>query len=249
MLCIGHSEMKNTNNETEIMQVLGNPLEKGFNKSESFGIIDSADFYNRYVVIDDNQFPYTISDFDHLSIYKDMQVTNIAVPLYKRMFMEAADAREITYEILKSDKWGVFCWAKDYMHENGIKDIIVRLFLASSRSFKSERVRSLSTKSKKLQMIYELIRLPQFIWVCEVYSSAEYFKEDSSAFAEIVLDGTSANKKGIRNIIMLSYPYRIYSRNPEEFEEDEEATLKRFEVGEPCLIPSYKKNLKYFKKL
>ena len=81
-----------------------------------------------------------------------------------------------------------------------------------------------------------------------MYSPKEYESSEPKAFAEIILDGTSANKKGIRNIIMLNYPNGIYSRNPEESEESYDATLKRFNVdSNSCrLIPGYRKNLEYY---
>ena len=245
LLCIGHSTGKNEGEMWERRQVIGDPFEAGFDVQSSYTITDSADFYNRYVVIDDNQFQYTISDFENMSIYQDMQVTNIAIPLYKRMFMEAADAHKITYEILTSEKWGIFAWGKDYLSAKGIKNVIIRLFLASSRSFKSYRINAFAGRNKGLQMIYELIRLPQFVWVCELYSEEGYEKKEPEAFAEIILDGTSANKKGINNTIMMTYPNTVYSRSPEELDADE-AALNRIEIKDDCLIPAYRKNLAYY---
>ena len=245
LLCIGHSTRKCEGDLKGKSQVVGNPFEDGFDLQSTYTITDSADFYDRYVVIDDNQFPYTISDFGHMSIYQDMQVTNIAIPLYKRMFMEAADAYKITYEILTSEKWGVFAWGKDYLTKNGIKNIIIRLFLASSRSFKSNRVNAFASRNTGLQMIYEMIRLPQFVWVCELYSEDGYMRKGPQAFAEIILDGTSANKKGINNIIMMKYPNTVYSRSPEEYDADE-AAINRINIENDCLIPAYRKNLTYY---
>lgn len=76
--------------------------------------------------MNDNQFPYEVREFDKMSIYSDMHVTNISVPLYKRMFLEAADAYDIALMILESEKWGVFKWADEYLKNE--TDIVLRLF-------------------------------------------------------------------------------------------------------------------------
>ncbi len=148
-----------------------------------------------------------------LSLYKDMRVTNIAVPLYKRMFLEAADAYDTAIAVLESEKWGVVAWSGDRLTNN--KNVVVRLFLASSRSFKKSRVNSFGKKKcLGMQMYYAKIRMPKFIWVCELYVEEEYGEKD--AFGEIVLDGTTASKKGIKNIILLNYPEGLYVRNPDQ---------------------------------
>lgn len=166
-----------------------------------------------------------------------MHVVNIAVPLYKRMFLEAADAYDIALMILESEKWGVFKWAASYL--NGEKDIIIRLFLASSRSFKKERVKRFSKLSIELQVYYAKVRMPQFVWVCEMYTLDGY--ERKKAFGEMILDGTSASKKGIRNIILLNYPSGLYARNPDQPER--EIDENKYTVSKWCEISTYDKNL------
>ena len=231
LICIGHSTTKCEKKAFERKKIMGD----GFDGE--YGIINSADFYDNYVVIDDNQFPHEVRQFDKLSIYSDMHVTNIAVPLYKRMFLEAADAYDIALMILESDTWGVFKWAKEYL--NGEKDIILRLFLASSRSFKKARFEEFVKNSIELQAYYAKVRMPQFVWICEMYTIEGYDKH--KAFGEMVLDGTSASKKGIRNIILLNYPIGLYARNPDQSET--EIDKNKFQVKDWCEITAYGKNL------
>lgn len=231
LICIGHSATKSYDKALERKKIVGENFDGGY------GIINSADFYESYVVIDDNQFPYEVREFDKMSIYSNMHVVNIAVPLYKRMFLEAADAYDIALMILESEKWGVFKWAASYL--NGEKDIIIRLFLASSRSFKKERVKSFGEQSIELQAYYAKVRMPQFVWVCEIYTLEGY--ERKKAFGEMVLDGTSASKKGIRNIILLNYPTGLYARNPDQPER--EIDDNKYIVSQWCEISTYDKNL------
>lgn len=231
LVCIGHSVEKSYERALERKKILGENFEGGY------GIINSADFYDSYVVIDDNQFPYEVRKFEKMSIYSDMHVVNIAVPLYKRMFLEAADAYDIALMILESEKWGAFKWAATYL--NGEKDIIIRLFLASSRSFKKQRVKEFGKQSIELQAYYARVRMPQFVWVCEMYTQEGY--ERKKAFGEMILDGTSASKKGIRNIILLNYPMRLYARNPDQAEA--EIDKNKYTVSKWCEISAYDKNL------
>lgn len=233
LICIGHSVTKSYEKALERKKIVGD----GFDGKH--GIINSADFYDSYVVIDDNQFPYEVREFDKMSIYSDMHVTNIAVPLYKRMFLEAADAYDIALMILESETWGVFKWAEEYL--NGETDVILRLFLASSRSFKKARVEEFSKQSIELQAYYAKVRMPQFVWICEIYTKEGY--ERKKAFGEMVLDGTSASKKGIRNIILLNYPTGLYARNPDQPES--EIDKNKFLVSRWCEISAYEKNLQF----
>lgn len=231
LICIGHSVEKSYEKALERKKILGENFEG------RYGIINSADFYDNYVVIDDNQFPYEVRKFEKMSIYSDMHVTNIAVPLYKRMFLEVADAYDIALMILESEKWGVFKWAATYL--GGEKDIIIRLFLASSRSFKKQRVKEFGKGSIELQAYYARVRMPQFVWVCEMYTQEGY--ERKKAFGEMILDGTSASKKGIRNIILLNYPMGLYARNPDQAEK--EIDKNKYTVSKWCEISAYDKNL------
>ena len=231
LICIGHSATKSYEKALERKKIVGD----GFDGK--YGIINSADLYDSYVVIDDNQFPYEVRQFDKMSIYSDMHVTNIAVPLYKRMFLEAADAYDIALMMLESETWGAFKWAEEYL--NGETDIILRLFLASSRSFKKARVEEFGKQSIELQAYYARVRMPQFVWICEMYTKEGY--ERHKAFGEMVLDGTSASKKGIRNIILLNYPTGLYARNPDQSEI--EIDKNKFRVSHWCEITAYGKNL------
>lgn len=231
LVCIGHSNKISYDKAIKNKKIVG----EGFDGQ--CGIINSADFYDEYIVIDDNQFPYSIRNFEKMSIYSNMQVSNISVPLYKRMFLEATHAHDIALEIIESNVWGAFKWAEGYL--NGKTDIIIRLFLASSRSFKRERVASFGKESLELQLYYAKVRMPQFVWVCELYTEEGY--KNGRAFGELVLDGTSALKKGIKNLIILNYPSRLYARNPDVPESNIDKCY--FKIEKWCEIESYKSNL------
>ena len=209
LLCVGHSNKLNYARAFSQKKYIGNSFES------ELAIINSSDFYDEYVVIDDNQFPYQLRNFDKLSLYSDMDVTNISVPLYKRMFLEAADAYDISIMILEDKKLGIFNRAKDYI--NNEKNIVVRLFLASSKNYKRFRVETFAKDCPFMAAYYSNLRMPRFVWICEIYTVDSYCKS-GKAFAELVLDGTSASKKGISNLILYNYPNNLLARRPDQDE-------------------------------
>ena len=96
VVCVGHGQAK----ENLFGKAMKNRWISWENKENCHPIIDSADFYEDYVIIDDNQPVYQVENFNKLSSFSNMRVENIAAPLYKRMFMDAPDAAAIVRTIL-----------------------------------------------------------------------------------------------------------------------------------------------------
>lgn len=205
VVCIGHGspreELKKKAKENELLL---------WRKRDDHPIINSADFYEDYVIVDDNQFLYQIRNFNDITLYPDMQVVNLAVPLYKRMFLDAPDAADIIISILQHDEYGISAWSGSCLKFG--EEVIIRIFMASSRSFKNYRVSTMRGVSER--MIYANMRLPRFIWVCELYTIDGY--ESAEAFGEIILDATSASNRGHRSLLMMHYPNVIAIRNPDD---------------------------------
>lgn len=230
VVCIGHGKA----DEELKRKAKQNKLLLWEEKKEGHALINSADFYNDYIIVDDNQFLYQVRKFDNISIYPDMQVVNLAVPLYKRMFLDAPDAAGIIVSILQHKEYGISAWCDDTLKRN--EDVIIRIFMASSRSFKKYRLGTLSDMDAKT--VYSLIRLPRFIWVCELYKEEDY--DSLEAFGEIIIDATSASSRGHKSMLMVHYPDVIASRYPEtEMPGFEKQTNL---VGNKKFI-GYKKNL------
>lgn len=91
VVCIGHGKAKD--------ELKRSAYKKRWipwsERENAHPIINSADFYDDYVVVDDNQPVYNVRNFSNLSLYPDMKVENLAVPLYKRMFLDAPNAFSI----------------------------------------------------------------------------------------------------------------------------------------------------------
>ena len=232
VICIGHG----CASPELIRQAKKNRWITWENRAEGHPVIDSADFYDSYVVVDDNQPVYQVRTFPWLSMYPDMRVENISVPLYKRMFLDAADAAAIIRTLLHDPHLGIDAWARDFLKPK--EPVIIRLFMASSNSLKEFR----TGKFEKLFLreAYALTPMPRFVWVCEIYRESDY--QELRAFGEIVLDATAAPGRGpsSRSLILMHYPGRLALRTPEQGDAEFDSMIEFRDDG---LFAGYQKNL------
>ncbi len=232
MVCIGHGSPK----KALMKRAKRNKWISWENKEHCHPLINSADFYESYVVVDDNQPVYQVKPFRHLSMYPDMRVENIAVPLYKRMFLDASDAAAIVRSVLHHEQFGIDVWSDKFLNER--EDVIIRLFMASSRSLKN--FRSDTIKNIYAKEAYVIVPMPRFVWVCELYREREY--EKLKAFGEIVIDATSAFGRGNSacSLILMHYPKVIGIRYPEQTNPEIDEMV---ELEDDELFDGYQRNL------
>lgn len=206
LICIGYSGEQNVSRAHELSASIGDGRK----------FINSADYCRKYVVIDDNQIPYAVREFNALSCHPGMTVEYILVPLYKRMFLEATDAYDVVTSILVDPKFGLKSRASKLPED---APVVIRLFLASSRTFKNFRIMNGGDQSDIYRFVYGTTPLPRFIWVAELYRVSDYETEnpkEAVAFGEIILDATSATKNDIKSVIMLNYPDAVSIRGPDD---------------------------------
>ena len=179
-------------------------------KPETHGllsIINTADLYDEYVMMDDNQIPYTTEEYDKFSIYQNGQVTFLSVPLYKRIFLEAQDAEHIFYELLKSGSFGERI--KDGLNISDANPLIVRIYLTSSRKFK--KMRSAGAASSEECAFYQQLVYPKFLWVAELSTPKAYAQE--KVCGEIVLDATADRYTNTNCFVLIrllrNFSYRL----------------------------------------
>jgi hypothetical protein len=170
------------------VDALANPEDYGNNVM----VYDFEDINVDYVFMDDNHPPYMRSKLETpSSFYKQANwagcvIKSFIVPLYSKIYMDGGEARIFAKSILKR-----------YITQlNVLKDteVILKVFLASSRSYKNELTAndSLETFSREL-----LLRLPmpKFIWVAEL-STKELIKKNY-VNGVFILDATEANRRGL----------------------------------------------------
>lgn len=240
IVCIGHGK--------ENVELLTDELYRTFetdngDQTKSLYIADTAIAHNDFIVMDDNIMPYSSYgfskeiktmfsprneglSFDRISSDKsdvESKILCIAVPLYKKMYMDAENARYICIELLKENKIS-FKKSIDDCKKFGVigtaeSPIVMRLFLASSKTFIHERLKHLP-KSHALAQLYKVTYFPRFIWVCEL-SDVEHYKSHK-VLGEIILDATSSvTDIPLESVISFFYPNMIFSRTSDrEFSEE-----------------------------
>lgn len=235
LLCIGHSgEMDEKRAKRYTMC--------GIN--DEHGVINSADFYTEYCVIDDHQRPYEARRYEQISTFRKMKISNLAVPLYKKMYLEAKYAYDIFYRVFRDEKFGLNYWKipRRYLREN--EEVVMRIYLASSRSYKTFKMDVYDIEHLSRKNEIALLELPQFVWCCEFFSFSQYKKANRKAFADIILDATASHKQDYAGaVIAIETIDRIFKK-----EKSEPNTLTElfFKGEKKQLLPIYNRNLKRY---
>ena len=247
VVCIGHGsknlDLFSTANK---LKYTLNPL-----SDSSRSLINAADLYDKYVVIDDNEPVYHLRKFDQLSLFENMKANVLAVPLNKRMHVDAIDAEQQFFWILKDSQLGLNKWIPEgYLGED--EDIVIRIFMATSHSFKQYRAESLPSIQGRI--IYTELPMPHFIWVCELFKIKEYMNDTSeemistktpNAFAEIVLDATSLTTKNnpLKSLLMMHYPKKYAFRYPDNKQIGFDDEIQIYDELEEIGFPAFSHNL------
>ena len=167
-----------------------------------------------YVILEDHSSPYQIKSLDDLKFSEkenaiEYEIESFVVPLYKHVFMAAEDAYEIAVDLLDRSYYGVV----EGLNRNGLNppyELVIRLFLTTSKSYKNFRINSAVTENEKV--FYSQIALPKFIWVCEYGTSKTYMNH--KILGEIVLDATSAKHHIFESVISVRNGDSVTYRGP-----------------------------------
>ena len=216
-------------------------------------ICDVADTVKEYCLMDDNKAPYTLSPcveqkrhYENRTVsaltLNECDMEYILVPLYKRMILEAADAYDICMSILSDKSYGIkYCTNNDLLgsenkaiiHTGGSQKtpFVVRLYLASSRTFRQNRDMVFRDGNLEVNDWYNYVIFPKFIWVCEI-STPDLFKEDL-VLGEIVIDATSSSNAGSDSAIIIHYPNVINIRMPDDSQQGETSKFVAIKNWQP----------------
>lgn len=107
-------------------------------------------------------------------------------------------------------EYSIDAWAGNFLEKE--EDVVLRLFMASSYSFKLFRSETLS--SIYTRICYSAIPMPRFVWICELYRLKDY--DRNKAFGEVVIDATSTRNRGQRSLILMHYPGVMVVRYPDQ---------------------------------
>lgn len=202
-------------------------------------IANSADAYQTFVVMDDNESPYKTVCLEAAQAewtgpqIKDggihLSVEQLCVPLYKRVFLEIDGAAEMFASFLTS-RVGYRAVMKrrnqsSWLETGGERDnpLIVRIFLASSRTFLCQRIQMLDKMApdemdERCLEVYQNLYCPRFVWVCEIYNKDTFQEDTACPIGEVVMDATThrtGTMNSLNGIVLVHYPHYITHCDPD----------------------------------
>lgn len=251
LVVIGHGEqneglLDRARDNAVLLNERTGPVEEG---TDSVGVVDlpftirmlhSSDLYDTYVVMDDNQDPYSVRNYSALSIHPQMQTARFIAPIQRGMTVDAIDAITRFESILRDPTDGITMWAHEWLgkvkgtstiQHKPCVEIVTRVFLASTRRYKHYRTKSIKNISRRT--FYAGIPLPHYVWVCELFLLSEYRATSShemradekdglgdapvpNAFAEVVIDATVSRTTSARDSeLIMHFPTRLAFRLPD----------------------------------
>lgn len=226
--CIGHEYVEPVQlldrMEKNIIEIGKEELDKRKTvKYNEICIYQSWSGYKKYVLLEDHSSPYQVLDLENLT-FDDFQdeknyweIESFVVPLYKHVFVSAEDAYGIFLSLIKENFEGISNAIGNDL-QSCQPEIVIRMYLATSRSFKDFRVKhTLNSSSEGLneKLFFSQIAYPKFVWVCEYGTKESY--SDSKANGEFILDATSP--KGCP-VISIRHGGVVTYRRPDKSEAD-----------------------------
>lgn len=197
--------------------------------NKDIDIFDYDAVPKRFVFVDDNMPVYQKAclskPVDHYrdDEWRECIISHFIVPLYSKIYLEAYEAKRYVRELLLSG-----------LHSfDGISQIVMKVFLASSRSYKHELMRNKGVQGELKTLILEM-QLPKFIWVGEI--STKLLIKEKMANGLMILDATEPNRN--YNPLILS----IFDGNLLEFQNSSGIYKKKELYFEPFRV--YDQNLK-----
>ena len=172
----------------------------------AYPYINAADLYDNYVLMDDNCYPYKMAGFDEIASQynKSSEVFMFAVPLYKRIFLEATDAAAILERIFQIEEFSFAKVVSEVVKRTGEpvdekNPLVFKIFLTSSRKYR--KFRASEESNPHASAFYATLHLPKFIWVAEISTNCAYRRNE--VFGEIVIDATSRRREQLLDSLLL----------------------------------------------
>jgi len=207
----------------------------GVNKS-SLKLGTSFNYCNGIIGNDDNETPYKIVWLDKKpgeSYYSMEDIDSFVVPLYEKICLYAEHAHEINKAIIEDDVIGVDTLSPI----DGTR--MTRTYLTSSKSFKL--VRKIDEIPNGIGLLYSMMPMPKFIWVCELTTEKEYKK--GNVFGEILIDST-ANHRDPFPFISIHYPGVLIINDRDSMSMDPKKRFYISDLPQKSSYPCYRNNLK-----
>lgn len=183
---------------------------------DSPGPVFTDHFLTGLVINDDNHMPYQTmlsekhenlrSQWEHVSEYDTLDIDTFVVPLYEKVYLSAenVEAKTLALLALQGSPLGIAAKAPSL----SIDDLVIRIFLTTSRAYKLER--RISPLPHGLSQIYTQLPMPKFIWVSEIATRDTYAQ--GKIVGEILWDATASDKDQFA-WLLIHYPEFFIANN------------------------------------
>jgi hypothetical protein len=165
-------------------------------------IYDYDEVKKNFVFIDDNQPAYQKAALDKPALnynntdWHSCKITYFIVPLYPKIYLEAYEAKNFVLNFL------VF----NSVPLNDKSEIVLRLFLTSTRSFKDKVATNKELQGDLKKLILTAV-MPKFVWVAEL--STKDLMKQKLANGLLIIDATEANTLSFKPLILAAYQDNI----------------------------------------
>jgi hypothetical protein len=198
-LCIGHELAEDTMLESLMPINTEYTYLKEKMDKRNLKIFDYNDLKRKYVFIDDNLPVYQKAYLEKPTIhYNDAswdkcEISHFIAPLYKKNYLEAFEVKNFIFSFLVDDYYSI----------GNNREVVVRTFLASTRSYKHYVALNPNMDNEMKYLITEE-KLPKFIWVTELSTKALITEKKANGL--IILDATEPNLFNNKALIIAFYP-------------------------------------------
>lgn len=214
LLAVGHEKIDDSQIELITPYIISDPKLRLHVEERNIVIHDYNSIKKDFIFIDDNQPVYQKATLDNPAAHYPLEwhnckVTYFIVPLYTKIYLEAFEAKNYILRFLTK--------GPEPLTDNS--QILLRFYLASSRSFKNY-VAMNGTIQEDLKGLLLEASMPKFIWVAEI-STKDLIKQ-KMANGMVVLDATEANIYFNKPLILAAFQGKlvIFDESREKLESD-----------------------------
>jgi hypothetical protein len=225
LIAIGHEKISEA--KIDVIAPIAPSDKKLINSiaSKNLVIYEYGSIKKNFIFIDDNLPVYQKATLDfpasnYQSEWHNCAITFFIVPLYPKIYLEAFEAKNYIL--------GFLTLGPEPLADNS--QVLLRFFLASSRSFKNEIALNPTIQEDFKGILLET-SMPKFVWVTEI-SSKDLIKQ-KKANGILILDATEANIFNNKPLIMAAFQGKLINFDPKTGKlENNLLTLQEFSIFE-----------------